>query len=113
MGVPTEAVLVLTQLPDRISATKLAEALVNARLAACVNVLAPCSSIYHWQGKIESAEETPVLIKTTADKYGEVERAILNQHPYELPEIIRVSLAGGYPPYLQWIIQETSLQDLC
>lgn len=102
-----EAVLVLTNLPDRETAERLACGLVESRAAACVNLLAGCRSIYHWQGRTESADEVPVLIKTTADRYAEVERLIRAHHPYELPEIIQVPIAGGLPAYLDWINQET------
>ncbi len=101
------AVLVITNLPGRAEAVKLAEALIEARVAACVNVLAPCQSIYHWQEKIESAEETPVLIKTVAARYQEVETLIRANHPYELPEIIQVPISGGLPAYLDWVENET------
>jgi periplasmic divalent cation tolerance protein len=101
------AVLVVTNLPDRESAIRLAESLVGARAAACVNVLAPCLSIYHWQGETESTEETPLLIKTTEAAYTAVERIIRELHPYELPEIIRVPITGGLHQYLQWISSET------
>jgi periplasmic divalent cation tolerance protein len=100
-------VLVITNLPNREVAVRLAEELIGARAVACVNVLAPCLSIYHWQGKTESAEEIPLLIKTTEERYAEVEQLILTNHPYELPEIIRVPITGGLPEYLQWITNET------
>src|SRR3989338_8724638 len=102
------AVLVITNLPDRESAMELAENLIGARAAACVNVQAPCQSIYHWQGKTESTEETPVLIKTTEESYAEVERIICELHPYELPEIICVPISDGLQEYLQWIDNETT-----
>jgi len=101
------AVLVITNLPDREAAIRLAEKLIGANAAACVNVLAPCLSIYHWQGKTESAEETPLLIKTLAALYPEVERLIRANHPYELPEIIQVPINGGLPAYLDWLESET------
>jgi periplasmic divalent cation tolerance protein len=100
-------ILVMTNVPDRDTAVKLAERLVETRLAACVNVLAPCRSIYHWQGKTESTEEVPVMIKTTAERYAALEKAILAMHPYELPEIILVSVDGGLPAYLQWVEDNT------
>lgn len=103
-----DKILVITNLPDQACATPLAEALVTRGLAACVNILAPCTSIYHWQGKCESAQEVPMLIKTTLDQYAEVERCIRLHHPYELPEIIHVTLSGGLPAYLEWITKETS-----
>ena len=102
-----EALLVLTNLPDGESARALADHVVAARLAACVNILAPCRSIYRWQGNIEQAEEVPLLIKTTAARYAELEAAIRARHPYELPEIIAVPVAHGLPDYLSWVAAET------
>lgn len=102
-----EVLIVLTSLPDRESARKLARHMIEQRLAACVNVLSECHSIYRWQGKIESAQEVPVLIKTTAARYSEVERAIQSQHPYELPEIVAVPVSAGLARYLAWIENET------
>lgn len=101
-------ILVLTNLPDRDTAATVAEHLVAEGLVACVNILAPCTSIYHWQGKIESTQETPLLIKTTQSRYMEVEAAICKLHPYELPEIIQVPVTGGLPAYLAWVATETN-----
>jgi periplasmic divalent cation tolerance protein len=103
-----EAILVISNLPDRESAEKLALRLVEQRLAACVNVLAPCTSVYRWQGKVETATEIPVLIKTTRERYPALESAIRAHHPYELPEIIAVSLSAGLPAYLEWLQTETT-----
>ncbi len=100
------ALLVLTNLPDRASAERLAMALLEQRLAACINILAPCRSFYRWQGQVQRAEEHPLLIKSTEERYPELERAIRAQHPYELPEIIAVPLAGGLPAYLDWVMAE-------
>lgn len=105
-GEPMEAILVMTTLPDRAGAMLLAEKLVDARLAACVNVLAGCTSVYRWQGSTETAEEVPVLIKTTAARYTQVEQAVKAAHPYELPEIVAVQIKQGLPAYLQWIALE-------
>ena len=102
------ALLVLTNLPDRASAEKLAAALVEQRLAACVNVLAPCRSVYRWQGAVQKEEEHPVLIKTTRERYAALEAAIRAAHPYELPEIVAVPIERGLPGYLQWVIDETA-----
>jgi periplasmic divalent cation tolerance protein len=101
------AVLIITNLPNREAAVRLGEKLIESGVAACVNVLAPCLSIYHWQGKIESAEETPLLIKTVAERYQAVEALIREHHPYELPEIIQVPITGGLPDYLDWLEKET------
>lgn len=107
MSEADEILLVLTNLPDRAAALKLADAVIDAKAAACVNVLAACTSVYRWQGKLERAEETPLLIKTTAASYEALQALILRLHPYELPEIIAVPLARGLPGYLQWVAQET------
>ncbi len=103
-----DQILVLTNVPDAAVAKTLAERLISDGLAACVNILAPCRSIYHWQGRTESAEEIPLLIKTTLTRYMEVEAMICKLHPYELPEILQVPLTGGLPAYLQWVASETS-----
>lgn len=102
-----QPILVITNFPDRASALALAQKLVDARLAACVNVLADCISVYRWQGKIESASEVPVFIKTLVQHYPKVEQAIKAGHPYELPEIIAVPISNGLPAYMQWIAAET------
>ena len=107
-----QTLVVLTNLPDEASAHALATALVGERLAACVNVLAPCRSVYRWQGAIENATEIPLLIKTTAVRYAALEAAIRARHPYELPEIIAVPIAHGLPEYLDWVVAETRTETL-
>jgi len=99
--------LVLTNLPDRTAAERLAGALIEQRVAACVNILAPCKSVYRWQDAVQHDDEHPVLIKTTADRYAALEAAIRAAHPYELPEIIAVPIERGLPAYLDWIAAET------
>ncbi|MCX8018224.1 MAG: divalent-cation tolerance protein CutA [Rhodocyclaceae bacterium] len=108
-----DALLVLTNLPDETSARDLAARLIELRLAACVNLLAPCRSVYRWQGKLEEASEVPLFIKTTAARYAELEAAIRAQHPYELPEIIAVPIANGLPAYLDWVAAETADTPSC
>lgn len=103
-----DQIIVLTNVPDTAVASMLAERLIGDGLAACVNILAPCRSIYHWQGRTESAEEIPLVIKTSQNRYMEVEALICKLHPYELPEILQVPLSGGHKAYLQWITAETS-----
>jgi periplasmic divalent cation tolerance protein len=103
-----ETLLVITNLPDTDTARTLAAHIVSARLAACVNILAPCRSVYRWQGKIEDAEEVPLLIKTTTERYKELEAVIRARHPHELPEIVAVPLVRGLPEYLAWVAAETS-----
>ena len=102
-----ESILVITNFPDRASALALAQKLVDERLAACVNVLADCTSVYRWQEKIENASEVPVFIKTLAQHYPRVEQAVKAMHPYELPKIITVPISNGLPAYMQWMAAET------
>ena len=102
-----QSLLVLTNLPDRAAAERLADDLVAKRLAACVNILAPCRSVYRWKGEVQHDEEHPMLIKTTADRYPALEQALRAGHPYELPEIIAVPIERGLPAYLDWIAAET------
>ncbi len=102
------AIMIVTHMPDRASALTLARSLVDSRIAACVNVGAPVESLYHWRGKIETAQEIPVVVKTRSDRYADVEAAIRAQHPYELPEIVAFPLTHGLAPYLQWIADETA-----
>lgn len=102
-----DTLLVITNLPDRASAEKLAALLISRRVAACVSLLAPCDSVYRWRGEIQRDEEHPLLIKTAQDRYAELEACIRANHPYELPEIIAVSIMQGLPAYLNWVESET------
>lgn len=108
---PVTTLLVLTNLPDQPAAEALAGELVAARLAACVNILAPCRSVYRWQGAIESAEEVPLLIKTSEERFPALSAAIRGRHPYELPEVIALPIVDGLPEYLAWVTSETSGTD--
>lgn len=103
-----EVLLAITTLPDTASAQALAARLVELRVAACVNVLAPCRSVYRWQGKVENTEEVPLLIKTTAARYADLEAAIRAAHPYDLPEIVALPVTRGLPDYLAWVAAETA-----
>ena len=102
------ALMVLTNLPDRSAAEAMAAQLVERRVAACVNILAPCRSVYRWQGGVQREEEHPLLIKTTSERYAELEQAIRAGHPYELPEIVAVPIERGLPEYLRWLAEETA-----
>lgn len=99
--------LVLTNAPSREVADQMARALVEQKVAACVNVLGPCVSTYRWKGAIETAEEVPMLIKTTRARYPELEQAVQRLHPYEVPELIALSVSCGLPAYLAWVRRET------
>lgn len=108
MSADSAVLLVMSSLPDQAAAEQLAQALIEQRLAACVSVLAPCTSVYRWKSKVEKATEVPVLIKTTAGRYAELESALRALHPYELPEIIAVPVTHGLPGYLDWVAGETA-----
>lgn len=101
-------IAVLTNLPDSESAFNLARELVRLRLAACANVLPAVTSFYRWEGREEEASEHPVLIKSTEERYPELEAAIRERHPYELPEIIAWPVGPGLPAYLTWVEGEVA-----
>ena len=105
-----DTLLVITNLPDAESARALATKLVEQRLAACANILSPCLSIYRWEGRLEEAEEVPLLIKTSAPRYAALEEATRAYHPYELPEIVAVRIEKGLPDYLAWVAASTAAQ---
>ncbi len=101
------ALLVLTNAPDRATAERIAQHLVEARLAACVNILAECRSVYRWQGAVETATEVPLLVKTQETQYAAVERAIQALHPYEVAEVVAIAIDHGAAPYLEWLAAQT------
>ena len=106
-----QPLLVLTNVPDQDTAEKLARALIEDRAAACVNVLAACRAIYRWQGAVETADEIPLLIKTTAANYARVEVIVRAHHPYDVPELIAIPITHGLPAYLDWVAKETEKHD--
>jgi periplasmic divalent cation tolerance protein len=103
-----DVLLVLTNCPDEESADRIAAALVENRLAACVNVLPEVESTYRWQGAVEKAVEVPLLIKCTRDRYPAIEEALRQLHPYTVPEIIAVPVVAGLATYLRWVDEETT-----
>lgn len=92
--------------PGLDSAKKVARHLLEKRLAACIN-MAPVSSMYWWEGKIEEAQETLLIVKTTVDKLDELTRETKAVHPYQVPEIVALPVVGGYREYLGWVERET------
>lgn len=98
-------IIVQCTCPDDQTATVIADKLVAEGYAACVNIVPSVMSVYQWQGKIEHDEELLLIIKTRQDCYLEVEAMIQQLHPYELPEIIAVSIERGLSGYLEWIDQ--------
>ena len=101
----SEAILVMTTTDSRASAERIGAALVEQNAAACVQIVHEVTSIYRWQGEVESAHEMLMLIKTTTGCYAKVESVIRELHHYETPEIIRISIEGGAEPYLEWLRQ--------
>lgn len=97
------AMLVLCTFPDLDQARQIGAALVERQVAACVNLLPGVESIYRWEGKVERAGEVLGLIKTT--RYSDLESAIRELHPYEVPEIIALPVAAGLPAYLAWVAE--------
>lgn len=90
-------------------ATRLAEMLVGAHLAACVQILPEMESVYRWQEKIERQAEVLLIAKTTREKFDELEREVRALHSYDTPEIVAVPIVSGSAPYLEWLDKATSL----
>jgi periplasmic divalent cation tolerance protein len=101
----TDKRIVLTTAGSEEEARKIALALVERRLAACVNIVPRVTSIYRWQGKVEEANEWLLVVKTMAAAFGQVREAIAELHSYELPECICLTIEDGSPNYLQWIAE--------
>ena len=106
---PDGVIALLTNVPNEALARHMGAYLVEQKLAACVNILGACESVYRWQGKVETAHEIPLLIKTTRARYAEVEAAIIRLHPYDVPEIIVLPIDQGLPAYLDWVRNETAV----
>ena len=102
------AVVVLSTFPDAEQAAHAARLLVEERVAACVNLVAPVRSIYRWRGAVQDETEALAIIKTTAERYPALAARLRELHPYEVPEIIAVPLTDGHPPYLAWLAGQLS-----
>jgi periplasmic divalent cation tolerance protein len=100
---PTDALLVLSTCPDAETAQRIARGLVEERVAACVNIVGPITSVYRWRGAVETAGELLLLIKTRHDRYPDLERVLRASHPYETPEIVAVPVERGLNDYLDWV----------
>lgn len=106
---PTERpLLCLITAPDREVADRIARALVDERLAACVNILPGITSVYRWEGAVETGEEVLLLAKTTGAALDAMTARVSALHPYDVPEVIALEIGGGLPSYLEWIAAETS-----
>jgi periplasmic divalent cation tolerance protein len=101
-----DARIVLTTVGLHEKAEELARALVDRRLAACVNIIGPIRSIYRWKGKTENEQEYLLLIKTSADRSADLAATFTELHPYELPERVELEIVGGSTDYLSWIFEQ-------
>ena len=100
--------VVLTSVPDAEVGARLARALVEERLAACVNLVPGVQSFYRWQGRLEEAAELLLVVKTSADRSAALAARIQALHPYELPEVLELAPSGGSTAYLDWLQRESS-----
>jgi periplasmic divalent cation tolerance protein len=100
-------IVVMTALDCREDAEKIGRLLIEKKLAACVSISAPVTSIYRWQGNVVTAEEWILFAKASDRRYRDIEKTIRQNHPYELPEIIAIPLARGEKRYLQWLVDAT------
>ncbi|MEO7478555.1 MAG: divalent-cation tolerance protein CutA [Lysobacteraceae bacterium] len=101
--------LVLCSHPDSVAADALATALVEQRLAACVNILPGARSVYRWEGQIERALETLLLIKTTTDRFDSLKEHLVTAHPHAVPEVLALDVVAGLDRYLEWVRDATAL----
>lgn len=106
----TNFIQVATTAPNRKTAKLIAAELVEQRLAACVQVLGPVASVFHWQGKIESANEWLCLAKARVDQFSSIEQLIRKLHPYDVPEIIATPISAASMGYLNWLEEELSAE---
>jgi periplasmic divalent cation tolerance protein len=104
---PDEYLQVVTTASSADDARRIATALVEERLAACVQIVGPIESIYRWQGKVETAAEWQCWIKTRRQHYAAVEATIRRLHTYDVPEILALPIAAGSDRYLKWLSEET------
>lgn len=98
----------VTTTDSRTAADALARSAVEARVAACGQVMGPISSTYWWEGQVETAEEFYVVFKTTADRYPALEQHVRANHSYDVPELVATPITAGNPDYLAWVTTETT-----
>ncbi|MDR7481394.1 MAG: divalent-cation tolerance protein CutA [Armatimonadota bacterium] len=101
-------VLVFSTAGSMEEATRIAEAVVGERLAACVTVVPGVRSVYRWQGRVETAEEVLLVLKTTAPRLEALAARVRALHSYQVPEVVAVPITGGWPPYLAWLVEEVA-----
>jgi periplasmic divalent cation tolerance protein len=104
---PAQILVVLVAVSNQKEAVSIGEGMVNARLAACANIIIGVQSIYHWKGKVVKTKEVLLILKTTRPRYHALERAVKTMHTYETPEIIALPLKEGFEQYIGWVCEET------
>ena len=111
MAADPEFTLVLTTTGSPAEAGKIARTMVERRLAACVQIIAPVTSVFRWDGEIREDEEQVLIIKTRTERLPALQEAILAMHSYDCPEIVEIPVAGGFAGYLDWVRKETATAD--
>ena len=106
-GSESPVCVALTTCPDEGTARRIASALVDERLAACVNILPDMTSIYRWQGVVETTPECLLLVKTRRECLEALRRRLEELHPYDVPELVALPVEGGSSAYLKWVVEET------
>ena len=102
----SEAIVVIMTAASRDEASRIAETLVSARLAACVQILPEIESVYRWQGEVKREQEILILAKTVSSRFAELESTVRAMHSYETPEIIALTITAASEPYLKWLVSE-------
>ena len=102
-----DATVTFITTPDRETAERLAEHLVGARLAACVNIIPGVTSVYRWEGAVQKDDEVLMVVKSRPERWGEIEEAMEKEHPYDVPAVVHLSIADGSAKYLEWLVAES------
>ena len=103
----TDVCVVLVAAPSAEKAAELGHLLVDEKLAACVNIVPQVRSIYRWEGAVQDEQEAVMVVKTTAARFDALHQRVLALHPYQVPEVIRLDVAAGHLPYLDWVREST------
>jgi periplasmic divalent cation tolerance protein len=103
----TDKIVVFTTCGSEEEARKLASALIEKRMAACVNISSPVTSVYRWKGVLEQAQEWMLIIKSRRERFEELRQVLEAAHSYELPEVLALPVVDGSPNYLTWVEEET------
>jgi len=109
-GMPADSaehVVVLTTVDSEAAARTIATSAIEARLAACAQVVGPITSVFRWEGEVQTATEWRIECKAPADRSGALEEFLNLRHPYDLPEVVVMPITGGSPRYLSWLVSET------